>query len=451
MRGMSRILIQVFLLFLIGLSILYSYTWIWGNHSLTMKSSYTTPLSQMQNYKTSQRRKQNGSQKTWNQFGSHRNIGDPSVHQYQGKCAKESSELFQLSFRLFQSIEAIMNPVDCSKAKYLLCEWPFKDWGLGSMMHQISYCFSVALATNRVLLIRAQEKFIPQSWDYYLLHPSIKCWDYQYTNYTFWYDLENFEKSNVQVVRLLLTTSRAASQNKTWPRPLPENLMKSSALWYKLAQLHQSRALWVVGQLMGYLIQPSLSFSQQLKDLKRAIGFIHPIIGVHIRRGDKITEAEPIPTYKYIERIEAYINQLDYKTSNDKVPSIFIASDDRKLIDQIKQHYTQYNIIHVPHYFFKTHLDLIMFDILLLKECDYFIGTFSSNVGRLVYELQQSMYADASCLAESLDDSYTTVYCCTLDHNQRNMGHFQPNCSSGTTRRQYDIIEACKNVSLFPP
>ncbi|CAH1787662.1 unnamed protein product [Owenia fusiformis] len=440
MQGINQTLNQLLLLMLIGLVILYSYIWIWHDQTWTVN---TTHLNHIQNYETSKQRKNNGNPKKWNQIRSHNDIREPSVHHYQGEC-KDGSMSSQLSLRMFKSIETIMNPPDCSKAKYLLCEWPFMAWGLGSMMHQISYCFSVALATNRVLLISAQWKFIPESWYYYLLQPSTKCWDFQYTNYTFWYDLDNssIEKSNVQVVRLILMTN-ALIKNKTRPRPLPENLMDSSALWNKLTQLHQSPALWVIGQLMGYLIQPSPSFSQQLEDLKRAIGFVHPIIGVHIRRGDKITEADPIPTYKYIERIEAYINQLGYRTSNDKVPSIFFASDNRKLIGQIKQHYTQYNIIHVPHYFSKTHLDLIMFDILLLKECDYFIGTFSSNVGRLVYELQQSMYADASCLAESLDDSYTTVYCCGLSHNQQKMGHFQPNCSFESTRQQYDIIEAC--------
>ncbi|CAH1787664.1 unnamed protein product [Owenia fusiformis] len=200
----------------------------------------------------------------------------------------------------------------------------------------------------------------------------------------------------------------------------------------------------------GILIQPSPSFYQQLEDLKRAIGFVHPIIGVHIRRGDKIREAEPIPTYKYIERIDAYINQLGFRMTSHELPSIFIASDDRTLIGQIKEHYTQYNIIYIPNYF-SSDLDLIMLDVLLLKECDYFIGTFSSNVGRLVYELQQSMYADASCLAESLDNRYTNVYCCYLASNQQGMGYFKPNWSFGTTLRQYDIIEACNNVSMFSP
>ena len=45
-------------------------------------------------------------------------------------------------------------------------------------------------------------------------------------------------------------------------------------------------------------------------------------------------------------------------------------------------------------------------DILLMSECDFFVGTQSSNIGRVVYELMQTKYFDASWRMRSLDLKY---------------------------------------------
>ncbi|CAH1794460.1 unnamed protein product [Owenia fusiformis] len=434
------------ILVLVCLAIWNIYMTAWHSHKWKLN---TTPSNQMQINRKAHVRNHRDSWKTRYQF-KHRNIRDGTVHQYQAMCNKGKMVLSQLSYKLYQLIDTTMNPKDCSNARYLLCEWPFLG-GLGSLIHQISYCFSIAVATRRVLLLKIKYNLYPESWEHYLLQPSVKCWDFQIRNYTDWFQMENGVESDVQVVRLLLTDDIEIRTNRTWPKPIPEKFIDSSAFKDKIAQHHQSPALWGIGQLMAYFFQPSPSYSQRLDDIKKAIGFTHPIIGVHIRRGDKAFEAEPTPTYKYIEAIESYMIQMGYRTSSRKLPSIFIASDERDLIFEISNQYTQYNFISTPDVFSKKHLDLIIFDILLLKECDYFIGTFSSNVGRLVYELQQSRYEDASCLAKSLDHHYRTIYCCGITQVEMKYFEFQPTCSFQTTKQQYDLIESCNNVSEFDP
>jgi len=44
------------------------------------------------------------------------------------------------------------------------------------------------------------------------------------------------------------------------------------------------------------------------------------------------------------------------------------------------------------------------------SRCDYLVATFSSNVGRLAYELMQTRHSDASENAVSLDRYYYAVY-----------------------------------------
>ena len=41
-----------------------------------------------------------------------------------------------------------------------------------------------------------------------------------------------------------------------------------------------------------------------------------------------------------------------------------------------------------------------------MAECDFFVGTFSSQLGRLIYELMQSKHSDASWRFRSLDSVY---------------------------------------------
>jgi glycoprotein 6-alpha-L-fucosyltransferase len=48
----------------------------------------------------------------------------------------------------------------------------------------------------------------------------------------------------------------------------------------------------------------------------------------------------------------------------------------------------------------------LLYDIYLLSACDYVVCTFSSQICRLVYELMQTKYPDASWRFQSLDDIY---------------------------------------------
>ena len=48
----------------------------------------------------------------------------------------------------------------------------------------------------------------------------------------------------------------------------------------------------------------------------------------------------------------------------------------------------------------------IIADIALLSECNFFVGTFSSNVGTAVYELMQARQGDISHCVNSLDGEY---------------------------------------------
>ena len=45
-------------------------------------------------------------------------------------------------------------------------------------------------------------------------------------------------------------------------------------------------------------------------------------------------------------------------------------------------------------------------DMLLISECEFFVGTLSSNFGRIIYELMQNNFVDASWRIRSLDINF---------------------------------------------
>lgn len=114
-------------------------------------------------------------------------------------------------------------------------------------------------------------------------------------------------------------------------------------------------------------------------------------IGVHIRKGDKISSGEmnDIDLKKYIEKIKEH-----------DIQNIYIATDDISIIPQIKKLLPTYNIFYNHSVsqtgFFEKEFNKktknekvndvinVLIDVEILKSANYFIGTFSSNLSRII-------------------------------------------------------------------
>lgn len=111
-------------------------------------------------------------------------------------------------------------------------------------------------------------------------------------------------------------------------------------------------------------------------------------VGVHIRRGDKITEAPNSSITKYMKAIEA---QTDCK-------KIFVATDDYTVYEELCAAYPDYHFFTLtgknkkgyqqndfndalPEMRYEETIALFA-DVEMLTEAELFVGTFSSNVGQ---------------------------------------------------------------------
>lgn len=180
-------------------------------------------------------------------------------------------------------------------------------------------------------------------------------------------------------------------------------------------KLHGDPIVWWIGQFLKFILKPQPETQDMITSGLQKLGFKKPIVGVHIRRTDKVgTEAAFHGLEEYMNAVEEYYNQLEMVQSIEK-RRIFLASDDPKVIEEARKKYPHYDVIGDPEIakiaavstrYTDSSLNGIMLDIDLLSRCDFLVCTFSSQVCRVSYEIMQNFYPDASARFKSLDDIY---------------------------------------------
>ncbi len=69
------------------------------------------------------------------------------------------------------------NPKDCSNAKKLVC-YLNKGCGYGCQVHHVTYCFIVAYATERTLILESKGwRYAREGWEKFFLPLSTTCRD----------------------------------------------------------------------------------------------------------------------------------------------------------------------------------------------------------------------------------------------------------------------------------
>ena len=145
------------------------------------------------------------------------------------------------------------------------------------------------------------------------------------------------------------------------------------------------------------------------------LNFTHPIVGIHIRRTDKIgTEAGYHSIHEYMSHVDQWF-QIYEKTHEIETRRVYIATDHPPILEEARKKYRKYTFINNLEASKSAHLDTrysdasllgIILDIHFLSQSDYLVCTFSSQVCRLAYEMMQTLHVDASQWFYSLDNIY---------------------------------------------
>ncbi|KAI4462501.1 alpha- 16 -fucosyltransferase [Holotrichia oblita] len=297
----------------------------------------------------------------------------------------------------------IQNPPDCKSAKKLVCNLN-KGCGYGCQLHHVVYCFLVAYGTERTLILKSKGwRYNKGGWDHIFKPISDSCiYDSSESG-------SNWPGSiDSQVITLPIIDS-ISPRPPYLPLSVPEDLAP------RLIRLHGDPIVWWVGQFLKYLLRPQEKTSAFLQEAMSNIGFKRPIVGVHVRRTDKVgTEAAYHSIDEYMHAVNEYYDQLELKQPVDK-RRVYLATDDPKVIQEAYGKYPHYEILADPSIsksaavstrYSESSLNGIIVDIHMLSMSDYLVCTFSSQVCRVAYEIMQNYYPDASDKFRSLDDIY---------------------------------------------
>ena len=134
---------------------------------------------------------------------------------------------------------------------------------------------------------------------------------------------------------------------------------------------------------------------------------------MHIRRTDKLAyEASEFDVQDYMKHVIEYFDIWELKNEQKlKKKHVFVATDEAMVIRDLVNRYPDYDFIYQynasisarPENRNQVGLTHLIIDIFHLSQSDYLVCTFSSNVGRMAFELMHSRHVDASQRAVSID------------------------------------------------
>ncbi|XP_048483245.1 alpha-(1,6)-fucosyltransferase isoform X2 [Plutella xylostella] len=310
--------------------------------------------------------------------------------------AANASDLVQRRLRYLQ------NPADCANARKLVCNLN-KGCGFGCQMHHLVYCLIFAYATERTLIVNSKGwRYNTKGWDYTFYPLSETC------TTTFDDKVHPWPaQSEAKVISLPYIDSISRK-----PQFLPLTVPKDLAA--RVLKFNGDPAAWWIGQVLKFILRPRPEMQRAINETIAKMNFQRPIVGIHIRRTDKVgAEAAFHHIHEYMKHVKQYYDKLQLST-DVRARRVYIATDDPNALSDARSKYPDYtfhgdpSIAKTAAHRRYTPLSLtgLLVDLQLLSSCDYIVCTFSSQIGRLAYEMMQANRADASNSYFTLDDIY---------------------------------------------
>ena len=119
-----------------------------------------------------------------------------------------------------------------------------------------------------------------------------------------------------------------------WPRPgfLPQGIPRD--LSERMTKMHDDPSAWWIGQIIKYLLRYQPETQKMLDEAEKKMKFRSPIVGIHVRRTDKVgTEAAFHAIDEYMFHAAEFFNRLEMRRKVD-VRRIYLASDDPSVLQE---------------------------------------------------------------------------------------------------------------------
>ncbi|XP_030834720.1 alpha-(1,6)-fucosyltransferase-like [Strongylocentrotus purpuratus] len=140
------------------------------------------------------------------------------------------------------------------------------------------------------------------------------------------------KNENIQVVELPIIGHLSQDLRPDFlPLAIPEDISE------RLERVHGNPAVWWIGQIMTYILRPQPQLQEFMDKETAALGFTHPIVGIHVRRTDKlIRDAKFHGIEEYMVYTEEFYQELE-KRQAVPVRRIFLATDEASLLEEAKK------------------------------------------------------------------------------------------------------------------
>lgn len=315
-------------------------------------------------------------------------------------------------------IEKNQNPQDCSEAKYLYCP-VMNSCGGGCGLHQWTYCFYVGLSSHRVVIFEDNWGYLRQigSWNSFF-KPLSSC--SLPTGISVGAIPPYQKKSEKEKVLKVGFFSRSRSSTNFFPWACSDGFHVNVDMWVPeeirdiVKKVHGDYRVWMAGHIERYMLRLTEEQEQKLVEMNQEVerNWKHPIVGIHVRRTDHKIEAPYRDLSDYMKHVLEWFDGHQISPDNRRV---FLATDEPKVYEEAKEKYPDIQ------WLARTNKDVasnlgqrksaegtysLFSDWKYLSEVDFLVGTSSSQVGRMAYELMQTERPDAGKDFVSLDDPW---------------------------------------------
>lgn len=177
------------------------------------------------------------------------------------KEARDLSDLVQ------RRLTYLQNPEDCKSARKLVCRLN-KGCGWGCQLHHLVYCFIMAYATERTMILKSKGwRYHKNGWEEVFKPISDNCLDSDGDSHATWPG-----NPETQVVTLPIIDSLN-------PRPPYLPLAIPADLAPRLKKLHGDPIVWWIGQFIKYLLRTQPKTQELLDNSIEKLKFQRPIVG----------------------------------------------------------------------------------------------------------------------------------------------------------------------------
>eukprot|EP01135_Chromosphaera_perkinsii_P001536 Nk52_evm6s207 gene=Nk52_evmTU6s207 len=232
---------------------------------------------------------------------------------------------------LFEQLNIIQNPPDCSKGKFVIVEFGDVNRELGTVMLNLFALLNYAYANRRTLIFKDTDRWVygicaSKGWSCVFKSPSSTCTyvdvkDLKSVDSSNWKCLlpleecvNQYDEAKSQVVRVNLDHSQA--QYEDYHKMVPRQYAMHGLRWFRSAMLR-------------YLLVPSSKFRDAIEEHKRNIGWQAPVAFVHYRTLDRLSLQTRFPfTFKH------FAKPLMESVKRAGVDTVFVSTDSVAVVDE---------------------------------------------------------------------------------------------------------------------